>query len=210
MSDENIAFLITRLSHREYSERRKAEDALVARGLEAVEPLIAVVEQNYSLACMRATAALGHIGDARAVEPLLKLRQTLETDILQAADAALLVLAHHLAEHPRTTEIPQLIALVRHLRYDSQTQAAAISAAQALETLAHTHPTPALRGSLKWLKSFWAPLPAEFKDAHKAIEDATAQWKDLPLVADAPQTTENLPLPADSRVLGGQGENNSP
>uniref|UniRef100_UPI00375326D8 HEAT repeat domain-containing protein n=1 Tax=Armatimonas sp. TaxID=1872638 RepID=UPI00375326D8 len=160
--------------------------------------LLEALGTDSTLVRYRAVEALGHIGDARAVEPLLALRKIYDPDILQASHAAILVLANHLGEHPSPSEIPQLIALIRQLRLDDQLQAAAISAALALETLARTQPTPALRGALKLLKpSFWAPLPAEFKEAYQTIEDATAQWKDLPLIADVPQTIENLPVPAD-------------
>ena len=195
----DIPGLIQTLRSTSHALRSSATAKLVALGSDAVPALIEALALASPLVRYRAVEALGQIGDARAVEPLLKLRKTLDTDILQAANAALPVLAHHLATTPRTSEIPQLIALVRHLRFDAECQAAAVSAAFGLETLARTQPTPALRGALKWLKSPWAPLPPSFREARNQIENATAQWKDLPLIADAPQEgPENLPLPASN------------
>lgn len=195
---EDIPGLIQTLRSSNHALRATATAKLIAWGDEAVPALLEALGTDSTLVRYRAVEALGHIGDARAVEPLLALRKIYDPDILQASHAAILVLANHLAEHPSPSEIPQLIALIRQLRLDDQLQAAAISAAQALETLARTHPTPALRGALKLVKpSFWTPLPAEFKEAYQAIEEATKQWKDLPLIADAPQAIENLPLPAN-------------
>lgn len=196
---DDIPGLIQTLRSTSHALRSSATAKLITLGSDAVPALIEALVLASPLVRYRAVEALGQIGDARAVEPLLKLRKTFDTDILQAVNAALPVLARHLATTPRPTEIPQLIALVRHLRFDAECQAAAVSAALALETLAQTQPTPALRGALKWLKSPWAPLPPSFKEARNRIENATAQWKDLPLIADAPpEVAENLPLPASN------------
>ncbi|WP_309714589.1 HEAT repeat domain-containing protein [Armatimonas sp.] len=196
---DDIPGLIQTLRSSNHTLREAATAKLIGLGRDAVPALLEALSLDSPLARYRAVEALGQVGDARAVEPLLKLRKTLDMDILESVNKALPVLARHLAERPTSTEIPQLIALIQHLRFDAQTQSAAIAAAKALETLAHTHPTPQLRGALKWLKSLWAPLPADFKEARKVIEEATKQWKDLPLVADAPQeTTENLPRPASN------------
>ena len=196
---DDIPGLIQTLRSSNHTLREAATAKLIGLGRDAVPALLEALNLDSPLARYRAVEALGQIGDARAVEPLLKLRKTLDMDILESVNKALPVLARHLAERPTPPETPQLIALVRHLRFDATLQPAAISAARALEILARNEPTPQLRGALKWLKSLWAPLPAEFKDAREAIEEATKQWKDLPIIADAPpEVTKNLPRPASN------------
>jgi HEAT repeat protein len=196
---DDIAGLIQTLRSSNHTTREAATAKLIAIGQEAVPDLIESLKSTSPLVRYRAAEALGHIGDARAVAPLLTLRKTLDRDILEVVNKALIVLAKQLNKTPRSEDIPALIALVRHLRFDAASQPAAISATSALAYLARNRPTPALRGALKWLKSLWAPLPPGFKETRIAIEEATKQWKDLPLIADAPpEVAGNLPRPASN------------
>jgi HEAT repeat protein len=191
--------LIQSLRSIHHYRREAATTRLIALGPAAVPALIEAMETGSPLVCYRATEALGQIGDVRALWPLLAQRKSLERDMQETNNAALLKLAAPLAETATSADIPLLIALVQHLRYDTQAQTAAISAAEALERLAHTEPSVSLRGALKWLKPLLKPLPPSFKTAYLAIEAATAQGKDLPLLPNSPPAAAmSLPLPADA------------
>ena len=194
---DDIPGLLSALRSSQHNVRESATAKLIQKGSEAVPDLIEALKPGSPLVRYRAAEALGHIGDTRAVEPLLALHKTLDIDILEAVNKALIVLAQHLASSPCPEDIPTFTLLIQHLRFDATAQPAAISAAKSLAHLALTHPTPALRGALKWLKSLWAPLPTELKETRKIIEEATKQWKDLPLIADAPVETKDLPFPSD-------------
>ena len=197
-----IPELIQALHSTRHEHREAATAKLVEFGSEAVPDLTAALALESPLVRYRATEALGKIGDSRAVEPLLRVSQSQDADIQSAANEALKTLARTLMQRPNPDDLASLILLVRHLRFSLP--GAATDAAIALKTLARTHPTPALRGALKWLKSPWAPLPAAFKETRKAIEEATHPWKDLPLIADAPPLVqESLPIPATTQEPDG-------
>ena len=96
---------------------------------------------------------------------------------------------------PTPERIPTLVMLTKELR--TLLPQAAVHVAQGLRRLAETHPTPELRQALPVLKgSFFQPVPGEFHAIRNAIELATAQWRDLPLIANAPSDDSELPLPA--------------
>ena len=198
--------LIQALRSPQHEQRNAATARLIELGSEAVPALLEALSHDSPLVRFRAAEALGKIGDSRAVEPLLKLASvlSLDFDVQHAATEALRNLARKRMQTPEPDDVPALILLVRHLRFSHPD--AAYDAAVALTTLARRHPSPALRGALKWLRSFGLALTPTFKEAHRAIEEATKQWKDLPLTATAPEKEENLPLPATEEALLGQRE----
>ena len=97
-----------------------------------------------------------------------------------------------------TQDITSLIFLLKWQR----TGETARQVASALTQAASTSPCPELRYALPLLHPSWRhPLvPTEFTEAAKAIEAATAPWKDLPLPAspdDKPEA-QDLPLPVEN------------
>jgi tetratricopeptide (TPR) repeat protein len=67
--------LVTALADEDYSIGNSAADALVRIGNPAVESLIAALQSDNEDTLFRAARALGRIGDARAIEPLIKLHK---------------------------------------------------------------------------------------------------------------------------------------
>src|ERR1700730_6296255 len=61
------------VSYDEQKVRERVAEALVKIGSAAVEPLLATLKDSDSLVQMAVAKALGQIGDARAVEPLIEL-----------------------------------------------------------------------------------------------------------------------------------------
>lgn len=101
-------------------------------------------------------------------------------------------------EESTSAEIASLTALLRWQR----TGEAAKLAAQALHQIALAHPVPTLRQALPYLNRAWHIRFAhpELIQARKAIEDATAPWKDLPILAesDTDVSGRGLPVPVDN------------
>ncbi|MBB6050521.1 HEAT repeat domain-containing protein [Armatimonas rosea] len=196
---EDMPDAIQALRSIHYGTRQAATATLIAIGEEAVPALMDLLDNGSTTLCYRAAEILGEIGDTRAIAPLIAIRKTRGQDIEQACNRALIKLAKQLPATATTEDIPLLIALIQRLRYDLSTHDVALSAAMALEHLARTRPTPSLRGALKWLKPVVVPLPPGFKSARLAIEEATEQWQDLPLVTSSPVAlVTDLPLPADA------------
>lgn len=202
----DLSLLIQALRSPQHEQRNAATARLIELGTEAVPALIDALSIDSPLVRFRAAEALGKIGDSRAVEPLLKLSRglSLDFDIQRIATEALQNLARKRMQTPEPDDVPALILLVRHLRFSQPD--AADDAAVALTTLARRHPSPALRGALKWLRSFGFAITPTFNEAYTAIQEATRQWKDLPLTAAPPAKVDNLPLPATDEALLGQRE----
>jgi hypothetical protein len=97
-----------------------------------------------------------------------------------------------------SAEIACLTALLRWQR----TGEVAKLAAGALHQIALAHPVPQLRQALPYLHRAWHIRFAhpELIQARKAIEDATASWKDLPILAesDTDESGRGLPVPVDN------------
>lgn len=201
MSALAISRLIARLGDPDYATGKALVEQLIELGEPVVAPLLAA--ELSPLARQRAVRTLGKLGDPRAVGYLVTLLHTALSENAQVyADAdltaelyeALTELATQLASAPTTESLGPLITLTRQLR-GSHPQAALL-AARGLRTLAITHPTPELRQALPALKgSFLEAVPFEFHAIRREIERATAQWKDLPLAAAAPQVEQDLPRP---------------
>lgn len=97
---------------------------------------------------------------------------------------------------PTKADIETLVAILKSLR----TGSTAVTTAQLLEFIAKTAPSLELRRALPLLRPSWRHpiVPSEFIQAVKAIEDATAQWKDLPRPVesdDSEPLDANLPRP---------------
>ena len=94
-------------------------------------------------------------------------------------------------------DIASLIALLHWQKTGTTAQ----QIAYALTTVALSSPTLELRRALPLLRPTWNHLfvPSEFTQAVKAIEEATEQWKDLPLPSESGDEADarNLPLPAE-------------
>ncbi|MBB6050522.1 hypothetical protein [Armatimonas rosea] len=78
-------------------------------------------------------------------------------------------------------------------------------AATALGNLAQHQPTPQLREALPLLKvkkNFLSGAfpPKEFALVARLIEEATAPWKNLPCIVEVPNTTDDLPVPAEDQI----------
>ena len=72
--------------------------------------------------------------------------------------------------------------------------------ARALVSLAELQPLPRYRAAIPLLKPRFLGVPLEITLIlmGKQLDKLTAQWKDLPLAAEPPTTTQvNLPRPAD-------------
>ena len=83
--------------------RNLAEDALVSIGEPAVEPLLAVLEDNYGSLNQNVANALARIGDARAVDPLVAL-------LTRGSDSKRWIAARTLGTMKATRAVEPLIA----------------------------------------------------------------------------------------------------
>ena len=101
-------------------------------------------------------------------------------------------------EASTAAEIASLTALLRWQRTGEVSR----QVASALHQIALTAPVPQLREALPYLRRAWHIRFAhpELIQAMKAIEAATALWKDLPLPAegDSELGSHNLPVPVDN------------
>lgn len=199
----DLSALLRLLNTPDYATGKAVIEQLVQLGDAAVEPLLTA--ELPLLARQRAAKVLGRIGDPRALNYLIQLYRhafnesnNTDFDLTNAVSEALVELAAHLATEPTPDRIPALLTLIRELRTLHQT--AAVTAAYGLTELATNHPGPELRQALPLLKgSLFQPVPLAFGRVRRAIEQATAQWKDLPLTAAAPLSNENLPRPTTER-----------
>ena len=108
LGEPSIPPLLEALSHKEWKVRLRATEALaLLKPQAAVEPLLVLMEHDPDTAVRQdAIRALGEIGDARAVEPLLKALD--QTSLKPLAISALGKIGHAQA-------VPQLMAMVNGL-----------------------------------------------------------------------------------------------
>lgn len=192
---------IAQLHSTSYEARNEASEQLVALGEEAVPALIEVACAPKLVARMRAMEALGLIGDRRAFWPLAELTFADEDfDLLQVRQKALAQIAERLAAAPVRSDTAWFIAILKKFRFDIYSRPVAVAAAQGALTLAQTDPCAELLPVLTLLKgNFFYSVPPEFGPIRKALLPLLADWKDLPVAADAPLLDGNdLPRPSQA------------
>ncbi|MBB6050508.1 HEAT repeat domain-containing protein [Armatimonas rosea] len=192
---------IAQLHASSYETRQEASEQLVALGERAVPALIEVACAPKLVARMRAMEALGTIGDRRAFWPLAEL--TLPDDdyeLTMTRRKTLTQLAERLAIAPVRSDAAWFIAIVRKYRFDSYGQSIAVAAARGALTLAQSDPGPELLPILALLKgNFLYAAPPAFGPIRKALLPLLADWKDLPVAADAPLLDgTDLPRPSQA------------
>lgn len=140
--------------------------------------------------------ALGAADPARdAVVALTALVGRLHTTELgDAAAWSLYIALERCAAELTVADLELLLPLLE--RWHRAPDAATL-AAVTLIRLATMEPAPALRAALPLLRGgVFRRVPPAFEEARKAVERATAVWKDLPLPAPAPRDdSADLPLP---------------
>jgi HEAT repeat protein len=99
--------LVAALADEDYNTGSHAADTLVRIGNPAVEPLIAALQSDNENTLFRAARALGSIGDARAIEPLIKLHEDAPSSRIR--DAAGMSLGKFGDPHA----IPTLVGLLK-------------------------------------------------------------------------------------------------
>jgi HEAT repeat protein len=185
----------------DYGVRLITLGKLVEAGEASVPLLLEALKNPNPLLKACAACALAGIGSPRAARPLLALWEEEPSD--PSRIEALTEFAGRLARVPRTEDIAALIELLtcykNHSSYSTGREVAAL-AAEGLSKLARTAPSLPLREALPFLKrDIWGGSPDAFGEARALIEEATRQWKDLPVTASGPQTSAtDLPRPADS------------
>lgn len=210
--NEEVTRWLDQLKSPDYGRQLVAVGRLVELGDEAVPQLVVALRGALPYCRGHLATALAGIGskNPEGVAVLVALWEANLGDWF--LNQALYNLAKKLAREVTPESIPALIRLLgcfRHTHYNEGGNLrptfgveAAVCAAEALNKLAYRQPTRQLREALPALKrSFWSTVPPEFGVARRAIEDATTQWKDLPLVVDASDTDASLPLPSH-----GQGD----
>lgn len=192
---------IAQLHASSYEARLEASEQLVALGEDAVPGLIKVACATKVVARMRAIEALGEIGSRWAFWPLAELTFPDEDfDLLQVRQKALAQIAQRLAVAPVRSDAAWFIAILRKFRFDIYSRPVAIAAAQGTLKLAQTDPCAELLPVLTLLKgNFIRSVPPEFGPLRKALLPLLADWKDLPVAADAPLLDGNdLPRPSQA------------
>lgn len=93
-------------------------------------------------------------------------------------------------------DVQDLIAQLERYRTNIY-QPRALQALYRLARIAREKPMPCLRAALPLLRPNWfmLTLPTEYAEIRATIEAATAQWKDLPVVAQSNENQENRDLP---------------
>jgi hypothetical protein len=202
---ENIRELIGKLASQDYGMRLMALGRLVEVGDAAVPQLLAALQHSDPLVKACAGCALAGIGAPQTAGALIALWEERPWD--PSRMEALTEFATKLAQSANPATIPALIELLPCYKKTMSEVAAGreISqiAAEGLRVLADKAPTLTLRAALPALKrDMWHSSPEEFGEVRQAIEEATQQWKDLPVTASGPQIrTSELPLPADKPTL---------
>jgi len=202
--------------HKGMREWRKSRAALLAEGSDVVPLVIEVLEVELNRAdgdvyivsyqhLLRLAELLAQLKDPRGLTWLLRVsRQTNEHTFYRQALKAL-------EQRGSEEDIQALIEVMQftHLRwlglpFKIKLQPHELSqVAKALVRIAERNPDPELQKALPLLR-YRLTAPVEFIGLHKRLKVALGQWKDLPLIADAPlKVEENLPLPADEEVSRG-------
>ena len=145
---------------------------------------------------VRLADLLGQIGDPRGGSVLIDLAQIGDES---SFDNPLRFLIPKLERRGDAASIAALVEVLRRFRFASaRSRQPAILAAEALVRLAERNPVQELAAALPYLHSgLRAPAaPMEFSALRKRLK-AALPLTNLPLAATAPQTTQNLPLPAE-------------
>jgi HEAT repeat protein len=186
--------------------RLMALGRLVEAGDAAVPQLLAALKHPNDLMKACAACALAGIGAPQTAGALIALWE--ESMLDPSRIEALTELATKLAQSANPATIPALIELLpcyKKTMGEGSVPGREVSriAAEGLRLLAYKAPTLTLRTALPALKrDMWHISPEEFGEVRQAIEDATHQWKDLPVTASGPQTrAQELPLPTDKPTL---------
>lgn len=192
-----VETLIGLLRHAEYATRKAAGERLAALGAAAVPALAAEIARRHPWGCPHALFALGLTGAPAAVEPLVAFDPGRDEDRTAAREDGLTALAARFAaRRPDPIETTALVRLFGALSPMSQE---AMALAQTIAWLARHAPTPALRAALQPLKGSWRRLtPDAFRAIHRAVDEATAAWKDLPVAAaGTAYHATDLPRPSE-------------
>ncbi|WP_309714591.1 hypothetical protein [Armatimonas sp.] len=215
MINDPIVRLIENLESSDYSQQLIALGKLVELGNTAIPYLDEALYRCILPARIHAACAMAAIGshDPRIISGVIQLWEKHPRESL--LNHALLVLVKNLSSMKKAESIPALILFLPCFAWKSvnsegqpdiliKGKEISLIAAEGLRWLANHQPSRQLRDALPYLKrGLFSTKPQEFDDVRKVIEEKTQQWKDLPLVADAPKNTENLPLPADEEVSHG-------
>jgi HEAT repeat protein len=208
MTDEEIEKWIKQLRDADYGKQLIAMGHLVEAGEAAVPALVEALDGAIPYVRIPLVSILAGIGshNPESVHVLVEVWKKNLGDPF--TNQALFNLAKKLTQNATPESIPALIGLLECHKYATyleggnaqSTRGTEVAgfAADALGRLAYRQPTRQLREALPHLKrNLWVGSPESFSAARKIIEEKTQQWKDLPLVAEAPKTTRNLPLPAN-------------
>ena len=172
------------------------------RAVDAVDALWSALGDADLEAALRITVALGKIGTSRAIEPLRVALSHPEPEVRAAAAEALGQVGGEEA----------LMLLAWALR--TRDRGLQRSAVLAIEHLAITEPSPALRAVLRPLEKVlmmkYLVLSREdfrlFSRVLHHIDAATRQFRDLPIPALTAAHGAQLPLPAGARSNASPGE----
>ena len=201
MTYSEIVRLVAQLQEPDYKKQLIALGKLVEAGDAAVPLLLEALPESEPETKRLYLFALVGIGsrDAFAVNAVVQYWQWNLGD--RSLDQAVVRFVRNIADQVTPSDIALLLPFLGCWRFfegEGRSKVGSevtILAAEALGNLAQHQPTPQLREALPLLKkNLWTFPPKEFFLVARLIEDATAQWKNLPRVAEAPKTADNLPL----------------
>lgn len=199
---ETIEGLVKLIDHYQPSVANRVFEALRIKGDEAVPAMRQALSAGRPAQAARPAVLLGELGDLPSISILLRVWPDLASGQTRLIVLRVLVtLAKKLAVEPTAIPISTLRGFLSFAKVQFRPEEAYFVAVS-IERLAKSAPSPELRTLLPLLKGRWLnPVPPSFERARLAIEEATEEWKDLPLPALADDRSNSLPLPARSKEL---------
>jgi hypothetical protein len=189
--------LIGELRGLQEARRRRAMSTILAYGATAVPALeAALTSTSSSLVQARIIHLLAMLGEVQQIGAVWDAYQgAITKEVSRILEGSLLRMGQTLESKPERLPLSEYLSIL----ITSKTAMPDLCdcLVRGLTRLAQTHPTLELRAALPHLQSSWlAPASLDRREARKAIEQVTKHLSELPVPADAPVTTENLPMPA--------------
>ena len=168
-------------------------------GEEAIPAMRQALSAGRPAQAARLAVLLGELGDLPSISPLLRIWPDLASSQTRLIVLKVLVtLAKKLPSEPTAIPISTLQRFLGFAKVQFRPEEA-FYLAQAIERRAKYSPSPELRTVLPLLTGRWLnPVPPSFENARLAIEEATKEWKDLPMPAVSDEKSDSLPRPAPS------------